>query len=56
MTIIELPTGRFRLQIRRKNLRVDEVYATEAAAKKANKDYLKKKASQTKAGPTLDAV
>ena len=56
MTIIELPTGRFRLQIRRKNLRVDEVHATEAAAKKANKDYLKKKASQTKAGPTLDAV
>jgi integrase len=56
MTIIELPTGRFRLQIRRKNLSVDKVYATEAAAKKASKDHLKKKGSQTKAGPTLDAV
>lgn len=56
MTIIALPTGRFRLQIRRKHLRVDKVYATESAAKKANKDYLKKKESQAKAGPTLDTV
>ena len=56
MTIIALPTGRFRLQIRRKDLHVDKVYATEAAAKKANKDSLKKKESRAKAGPTLDAV
>ncbi len=56
MTIIELPTGRWRVQIRRKNLHVDKIYATEAAAKKANKNYLKKNESQAKAGPTLDAV
>ena len=37
MTNIELPSGRWRLQIRRKNLSVEEVYDTEAGAKKANK-------------------
>jgi len=56
MTIIELPSGRWRLQIRRKNLSVDETYDTEALAKKANKDYLTKKGPHPKAGPTLDTV
>jgi integrase len=56
MTIIELSPSRWRLQIRRKNLHVDKVYPTEGAAKNASKKALKKNESQTKAGPTLDAV
>lgn len=56
MSLVQLPSGRWRLQIRRKTLRVDEVYATEAKAKKANKDYLAKKEPRRQAGLTLDTA
>ena len=53
MTISELPSGRWRLQIRRKNLRVDEVYKTEAKARRAERDYLAK-GKQTRGGLAIE--
>jgi integrase len=41
MGIRELPSGRYRLQMRRSSLRVDEVFETEGAAQKAMEGYLK---------------
>jgi integrase len=39
MTITRLPSGRYRLQIRRKNLGVDEVHDTAKQARAADRDY-----------------
>ena len=44
MGIKQLPSGRYRLQLRRSDLKVDVVYETEADAKKALAGYLKKSA------------
>ena len=49
MSIIELPSGRFRLQIRRKSLSVDETFDTEDEAKEAADDYLPKKPRKVRA-------
>lgn len=58
MGITALPSGRFRLQIRRARLRVDEVYPTRGAAEAALRRYHGKAASRAAAhakdGPTLD--
>ena len=35
MSVIPLPGGKYRVQIRRKNLQLDEVFSTEAEAKDA---------------------
>jgi integrase len=42
MAIIDLPSGRFRVQIRRKNMRVDEVFDTRTEAEDAQTRYLGK--------------
>lgn len=58
MGITALPSGHFRLQIRRASLRVDEVYDSRGAAEAALRRYEGKVASRTavraKDGPTLD--
>ncbi|PRG72207.1 hypothetical protein C6T69_13700 [Burkholderia multivorans] len=41
MSIVQLPSGRWRLQIRRKTLKVDELYDTLEAAQEAEEEYLK---------------
>jgi integrase len=60
MGITALPSGRFRLQIRRASLRVDEVYATRSAAEAALRRYTvkvaRREAARAKDGPTLTAV
>ncbi len=40
MSVIQLGSGRWRLQIRRKTLKIDETYDTEEAAKAAEAEYL----------------
>ena len=43
-------------QIRRKDLRIDEVYASEAEAKKANKGYLAKDAPTRNVNNSVRAI
>ncbi|SAK30924.1 tyrosine-type recombinase/integrase [Burkholderia multivorans] len=47
MSIVQLPSGRWRLQIRRKTLTVDELYDTREAAKAAESEYLQSPAKST---------
>lgn len=52
MGIHLLPSGRYRLQIRRADLQVDTTYDTEAAARRAQAQYLGRGLKRT--GPTLE--
>ncbi|QDX22494.1 tyrosine-type recombinase/integrase [Pandoraea pnomenusa] len=52
MSIIKLPSGRWRLQIRRKHLKVDQVYDTEEAAQAAEAELLERHSGNGK-GLTL---
>lgn len=55
MSVIQLPSGSWRVQIRRKNLRVDQRFDTEKEAREAEEKYLN--ASNGKEGvPTLLAA
>ncbi|MCA8374001.1 tyrosine-type recombinase/integrase [Burkholderia pseudomallei] len=47
MSIVQLPSGRWRLQIRRKTLKVDELHDTQEAAQAAEKEYLQAPAEST---------
>jgi len=55
MSILQLPSGRSRLQIRRKALRVDELYDTEEAAIKGSEVY-HSKGVHGQRGLTLDGA
>ena len=54
MSIRQLPSGHWRVQIRRKGLRVDETHATEMGAKDALKAYLPAQKRRNQTGLTLD--
>ena len=57
MTITKLPSNRYRLQIRRARLRVDEVYDTRKLAREAEQKYLgRKEAAKGHRTPTLDVA
>jgi integrase len=53
MGIQRLPSGRYRLQIRRAALRIDAIYDSEKAARRAQAQFLKRRGER---GLTLDAA
>lgn len=53
MSVVQLPSGRWRLQIRRRRLKVDQLFATEEEALKAEQKYVKAGSSKER-GPTLN--
>jgi integrase len=56
MSITTLPSGRFRLQIRRRHLHVDEIHDRRDQALKALERYLNKAIAPKSKGPTLQQV